>query len=757
MTELREYQQELLEKAESSLAPAKAQVMLQLPTGGGKTHIAGALLKRWLHSGRKAVWLTHRTELADQTCRMLAGAGVSAITLKTWQSGEEAPSVPNGVVVLMAQTVGRRTKRMEIWGKYRGGDLLIIDEAHHATADGWERAIEQWPGRVIGLTATPWRLSKTEGFDHIFSELLHGPQICELQTSGWLCRTRVLVPRPGEVILGGSLNSVGEYSESGVEEANKDRPDILTAGALRFWKFHAAERKTVVYAISQDHGRNLASVFNEAGIQAAVLLSDTPRHERAKAIESFGEGSLRVLVNVAVATEGFDLPDASCIVITRPTMSLALYLQMVGRGLRPKANEGNCLILDLAGNAETHGLPEEFREWSLSPRGNESDGDAPVVRCEKCDAISPAASHSCSFCETWFGKDCIRCGTWRPWERWRYESNCGELHELVCDLCHYDAHLQAQLPLTDEIRALIQSENIEDNDFVVDQDPELSAAVRNLLEQERRRTSRADEERKSQLRLLIDAREIELNSDSLIQLFKGHLAGLPDNVRPKSELDEYRMFPNWEEGLKGELADWKGELSKLESKAPDRKLIFSQARERVLKVLEDQARESGLLPESRSPGAAPPRRQSTQNSGSSAADLGGWVSLVQVEEQSQSGQVRLSSFKPHLLRDSSGSEISVANWSDTLLKVAQWLVDRGDLSDSSCPVSVGEMGKRYLIHTEPVHSDGNGFGWGRPLSNGLYLEGKWDPKSNVRRGVQLLAKFGYDPVQFCVFVNPGNP
>ena len=97
MTELRDYQQRLLEQAETALQPRDARVMLQLPTGGGKTHIAGALLRRWLHDGRKAVWLTHRTELADQTCGMLADAEVSAIILKTWQSGDDAPSIPSGV------------------------------------------------------------------------------------------------------------------------------------------------------------------------------------------------------------------------------------------------------------------------------------------------------------------------------------------------------------------------------------------------------------------------------------------------------------------------------------------------------------------------------------------------------------------------------------------------------------------------------------------------------------------------------------
>ena len=139
---------------------------------------------------------------------MLADAGVSAISLKTWQSGDDAPSVPNGVVILMAQTVGRRTSRMRIWGKYRSDDLLVIDEAHHATADGWERAIDQWPGRVIGLTATPWRLSVREGFDHLFSKLHCGPQVSELQTDGWLCQARVLMPKPEEVIRGGAINTL---------------------------------------------------------------------------------------------------------------------------------------------------------------------------------------------------------------------------------------------------------------------------------------------------------------------------------------------------------------------------------------------------------------------------------------------------------------------------------------------------------------------------------------------------------------------
>ncbi len=722
------------------MQPSEARVMLQLPTGGGKTHIAGALLRRWLRDGRKAVWLTHRTELAEQTRQMLADAGVSAIN-PAWRPGDDAPFISNGVVILMAQTVGRRTSRMQIWGKYDSADLLLIDEAHHATAEGWERAINQWPGQVMGLTATPWRLSKAEGFDHIFKKLLHGPQVSELQDGGWLCRARVLMPKPEEVIRGGTINAIGEYYESGIEQANRERPDVLTAGTLRFWRFHAAERQTIVYAISQEHARNLTAVFKDAGIPAAVMLSDTPPQERTATIESFSKGILRVLVNVAVATEGFDLPDASCVVITRPTMSLALYLQMVGRGLRPKANGGGCLILDLAGNAETHGLPEENREWILSPRGSDPGGDAPVIRCEKCDAVSPAASHCCGFCQTPFGKDCLRCGRWRAWGHWHYEYHCGGMHELVCDLCHFDAQIGAQLPITDELRRL------------TDMEPDLDAALWNLLEEELRRVSSATEEQKRELRSRISDRESELDSESLLQSFKVHIAALPEEGRPKSQLEEYRLFPDWEDGLKRELADWKAELEKLEEIVPDRRVIYNNARERVLRALDDQAMQAGLLPRTTARRATPTQRTIAQNPNPAPVDLAGWVSLTNVVEWFQKKPDKSPPSKPLRIRDVKGNEIPVYSWASLLKETADWLVREGYLTSGKCPVTVGNMDRRYLINSHAMHPNGRTFTTKNArLSNGLYIELQWGPKSIALRCYQLLAQFGQDPAQFQVLL-----
>jgi len=458
MIQLREYQRDLLTGVQASLAPEQARVMMQLPTGGGKTVIAGALLEEWLKGGRKAVWLTHRKELVVQTRDLLVNANVLTSVDNRWNPGEDAPARQNCVAILMAQTVSRRTARNRVWRKYGSEDLMIIDEAHHAAADGWTRAMQQWPGRVLGMTATPWRLSQKEGFDHLFDVLICGPPVVDLQSGNHLCGALVLQPSSSWIIRGGAVGMDGDFTDSGIVAANQDH--IMTAGALKFWQEHAQDRQTIVYAVSVDHARNLAAVFTSADVPAAVMLGETRDEERSRLIASFRRGNLRVLVNVAVATEGFDLPDASCVVITRPTKSLTLYLQMVGRGLRPKENGDNCLILDLAANSEIHGLPEDDREWSLEPRAAQEDvGDAVTVWCDRCESVSPAASHACQNCGVPFGKECSRCGRWRAWNRWRLEKQCGSAHEFVCDLCHRDAHIEARLPITKELEALAELRN----------------------------------------------------------------------------------------------------------------------------------------------------------------------------------------------------------------------------------------------------------------------------------------------------------
>ncbi len=143
MLKLRDYQDELLDQVQKKLRPNGARVMMQLPTGGGKTVIAGFLLADWLRNGRKAAWITHRKELVDQTRKMLnEDANIPAMPNPQWHPGTAALAQSQGVVIFMAQTVGRRMQKAAVWGEYTKDDLLVVDEAHHAPADVWERAIE---------------------------------------------------------------------------------------------------------------------------------------------------------------------------------------------------------------------------------------------------------------------------------------------------------------------------------------------------------------------------------------------------------------------------------------------------------------------------------------------------------------------------------------------------------------------------------------------------------------------------------------
>ena len=609
MLRLRPYQQELLRRVRDALDDDNTvRVMLQLPTGGGKTVIAGALLADWLTRGRlkrrKAVWLTHRKELAQQTRRMLTFAGVAAIINENWTSGEDAPYMLGGAVILMAQTVGRRNVRRQVWGRYNGNDLLIIDEAHHATADGWKRAMEQWPGPVVGMTATPWRLSEQEGFNHLFGELLCGPQVAELQELGSLCPAQVMMPPRERRIAGGAVDRTGDYTESGIAQANRDRPDIMTAGALEFWRKHCVGRQTIAYAVSTQHAHNLAAVFKDGGIPAAVILGNTPPAERDAAIAGFRDSSIRVMVNVLVATEGFDLPDASGIIIARPTMSLALYLQMAGRGLRPKPDGGNCVILDLAGNAMTHGLPEDCREWSLQPRGKATAGAAPVVWCEKCLAASPAASRICPVCGYDFGKRCDRCGQWRSARDWEYETHCGNAHDQVCDRCHNDAHLRAHLPAftppdiptdTAQPEDKMPPANVSTPDD--DLDHRLSDLLGELLAAERQAVDSAGVAQRDELRRQIARREAELADDNAQDALFDEFVDSPGNALPSSFAAQSRMFTEWENGRRAQLAEWRSQLKNLANRPVDQQLIFDRARRRVRQALNHAAQSADLLPD----------------------------------------------------------------------------------------------------------------------------------------------------------------
>lgn len=748
---LRDYQRNLLSQAQTSLHPPHSKVMLQLPTAGGKTLLASALLADWMTGGGKAVWLTHRRELSDQTCSVLNDAGVRATNSLRWGTNDPAPARTGMVVILMAQTVAHRNKVEGIWQEYNEHDLLVIDEAHHATADGWQRSIKLWPGRVFGVTATPWRLSKNDGFNHLFNNLITGPQIQELKTAGWICEAPVLMPPKEEIILGGRPAQNGEYNESGIDLANQDRPNVMTGGVLDFWQKHASERQTIVYAVTVTHAENLARIFNEAGIPAATMLGDTPPSERADLLEQFKAGNLKVLVNVAVATEGFDLPDANCVVMARPTMSLALYLQMVGRGRRPKADGGDCLILDLAGNVETHGRPDDEREWSLEPRGQDGDDDAPVVRCPDCDSVSPAASRCCQNCEKPFGDFCGRCGAWRAWRRWSLKDHCGNQHDLVCNLCHIDAHKLAQLPIQLDLDRRIREEAATDEDLIWIVESlkfdgirsRLSSvrneAIQNLLEEERLLVVEARQAVIDELRLSIEKRTGYLFDDEEFdKQFESFLAELPPEEKPQGRRSERRALDEWESNQKAELARQQMELERRENQPFDKHEVLYNARWRVVK---------NFLPEKH---AAHLRDLFIETIKAGLWPDDGWVSIEWMLHWKELCDREPMDLKPRGFRESAGSEVTANTWKSILVNTAEWLVQEGCLTK---PIGYRNRNKS-LVGEDAVHPTGTRFTNSERLSNGLHLETALPANEIASVCVSLLRHFDKLPSPLQVRLSP---
>ncbi|MCY4652333.1 MAG: DEAD/DEAH box helicase family protein [Dehalococcoidia bacterium] len=775
MIELRDYQKDLIEQVNRALRPDRARVMMQLPTGGGKTVIAAHLLKARLAEGHKAVWLTHRKELVSQTMILLnEAADVWAWVPRKWDPGQIAQASTGGVVILMAQTVGRRSIASDVWNRYDHNDLMFIDEAHHATAAGYTRAMECWRGRIIGMTATPWRLSVREGFDHLFDNLVCGPQMVSLQEENFLCKSRVVVPAPEQRIEGGRIGDLGDYTEVGIERANMGHQDIMTAGVIRFWERQARGRQTIVYAVSVRHARNLQSVFEESGIPTGIMLGDTPQSERYAAVVDFSRGNLKVLVNVAVATEGFDLPDASCVVIARPTRSLALYLQMLGRGLRPKTNGGDCLILDLAGNSILHGIPEERREWSLAPRGQPPEGEVPVIWCEHCNTASPAASHNCQHCGAEFGDDCGRCGKWRVRNRWVLVEVCEEEHDVVCDLCHRDAHIQNFLPVLEEMEELAGSEtdNLVHPSYPQESqqseqgqemppsegqlDQILDNVLRRLIDEERQRIIGPREARKDELRQFIAAREIELEDDVLIDTrFEEYLQQLPLEDQPESSVEKYMAFNPWWDEFQRELADGKAELDGLELQPIDEDLVLARSKARVLNILSGVSESATPIVKESMPTVAaagddvkkvldihPIHTPSSRFGGSVLRDSG-WVPITELDEPTESTAKR-----PDSLRLPSGEEVRLRYWRNFLVEIANYLIREGKLNRRDCPVPLDSTAGSYLIHS----GDG-GFTRSRELANGTYIYTNMGSERMIKQAVYLLRRFGEDPSRFFIRLN----
>ena len=268
---------------------------MQAPTGAGKSVMFSAIAHGW---PGKLYLLTHRHELERQTAGHMQKAGRHDVT------------------IMSPIRYWNRVQKGEL--KPEWGDLLIVDECHHAAAMTWERAITQFPGRVLGATATPWRLSKREGLDHVFDHLECSAPMSELLDVGALAHAHVKLPHEDDRVKGAGNNG-GDYSELATWNANGQR--IMVEKAIDWLDLHNPGR-AIVYACGQEHGEALLAYLGDRR-KSALLTSKTDTSERRQIERDFRDGTLDTLINISILTEGVDVPETDCVVLTRPTKSLA--------------------------------------------------------------------------------------------------------------------------------------------------------------------------------------------------------------------------------------------------------------------------------------------------------------------------------------------------------------------------------------------------------------------------------------------------
>ena len=387
--QLRGYQQEAIDDLRNAYRAGAKAPLLCLPTGGGKTIIFSAIANSAAARGKQVLILVHRRELLHQASRKLTAIGLDHGLIAAGMAATNKP-----VQVASVQTLVRRLSRMD-WQP----SLIIIDEAHHASAGSWTTVLDKWPDAFrLGVTATPCRLDG-RGLSSAFDQLVLGPSVGDLTDWGFLSPARIYAP-PVIADLSGLRRRAGDYAADQASTA-MDRPTV-TGDAIAHYQRLAGAQRAIAFCCSIDHANHVAASFNAAGIPAATLLGSTP--DRDAVVAAFDAGSVQVLVTVDVVSEGFDIPAASCAILLRPTQSLGLYLQQVGRVLRPAPGKDHALVLDHVGNVHRHGFPDDDREWSLADGAKRAgSASAPSVRtCPECYAafkpqpICPCCGATCA-------------------------------------------------------------------------------------------------------------------------------------------------------------------------------------------------------------------------------------------------------------------------------------------------------------------------------------------------------------------------
>lgn len=348
-------------------------VMLQMPTGTGKTYLFTSIINDLLaaykevHHNIHILVVAHRMELLDQISATLSRFGIAHGFIQgtreqhLWKRVQVA-----SIMSLLTEKNYYNTLRQ----KY---DYIIVDEAHHSLADTYIKLFELFPdAKKLGVTATPWRLNH-ESFLNLYQTLIVSPQISWFISHNLLADFDYVSIKPDSDTQ--RLVDFSEVADTG-DFANADLDNTFNTQRIRSklyesYKRFANGKKGIIYAINKLHASKIAELYCSHGINAVAIDCDTPKEERQEMIAQFKSGMIAVLVNVEIFTEGFDCPDVSFIQLARPTKSLALYLQQVGRGLRIVEGKKKTIIIDNVGLYNYFGLPDANRKWLYHFNGHD--------------------------------------------------------------------------------------------------------------------------------------------------------------------------------------------------------------------------------------------------------------------------------------------------------------------------------------------------------------------------------------------------
>lgn len=403
--ELRPYQNQLANDIRGAFGSGANRPLAVSPTGSGKTVLFSYITSQVLKRGSRVIIVAHRREILDQISATLKRVGVPHGFIQAGKSTSTQPAM-----VASIQTLARRLDTIP------APDLVIIDEAHHSVSKSYVQMFAAWPtAKFIGVTATPERLDG-KGLGAMFDRMVMGPSVQWLIDNGFLAQPVYYAPR--EVVDLSQVHTVaGDFDRSETEEI-VDTPRITGDAVTHYVRFCNRQR-AVAFCISVAHAQHVADIFNSCGIPAASIDGTLEPEVRKQRVDDLTTGKILVLTSCELISEGFDLPAVNAAILLRPTQSLSMHLQQVGRALRPYPGKANAIILDHVGNCLRHGLAEQERDWDLGGREKRLKKSSLVEtkQCSKCFAI-------------FAGTVCPQCGAQREIAAREIEEVDGELQRL---------------------------------------------------------------------------------------------------------------------------------------------------------------------------------------------------------------------------------------------------------------------------------------------------------------------------------------